>query len=106
MNVARTPWRRAASTTTRRSSTALSPASTGSDGSRFTSNWPSPYSAWLDSTPVDGSTPSRPACENPAVPENYFGERVAAQYDETSGDMFDAAVIGPTVEFLAGLAGG
>jgi SAM-dependent methyltransferase len=39
------------------------------------------------------------------VPEDYFGERVAAKYDETSGEMFDPAVVGPTVELLAELAG-
>jgi len=40
------------------------------------------------------------------VPEDHFGERVAARYDETSVDMFDPAVVGPTVDFLADLAGG
>ncbi len=35
----------------------------------------------------------------------YFGERVAARYDETSADMFAAAIVDPTVEFLAELAG-
>jgi SAM-dependent methyltransferase len=39
------------------------------------------------------------------VPENYFGERVAARYDESAADMFDPAVVGPTVDFLADLAG-
>ena len=39
------------------------------------------------------------------MPEDYFGERVAAKYDETSGEMFDPAVVGPTVELLAELAG-
>ncbi len=37
--------------------------------------------------------------------ENYFGEDVAARYDESSGEMFDPAVVGPTVDFLAPLAG-
>ena len=37
--------------------------------------------------------------------EDYFGERVAAQYDEGSADMFDPAVVEPTVDFLAALAG-
>ena len=37
--------------------------------------------------------------------ENYFGERVAAEYDEDSANMFDPAVIEPTVHFLVGLAG-
>jgi SAM-dependent methyltransferase len=39
------------------------------------------------------------------MPEDYFGEDVAARYDEGSADMFDPAVLGPTVDFLAGLAG-
>jgi SAM-dependent methyltransferase len=39
------------------------------------------------------------------VPEDYFGERVAERYDETSVDMFDPAVVGATVDFLADLAG-
>jgi SAM-dependent methyltransferase len=39
------------------------------------------------------------------MPENYFGERVAARYDESAADMFDPAVIRPTVDFLADLAG-
>ena len=38
--------------------------------------------------------------------ENYFGERVAERYDESSGDMFDPAVVEPTVDFLAELADG
>jgi SAM-dependent methyltransferase len=38
------------------------------------------------------------------VPENHFGERVAARYDDDPV-MFDSAVVGPTVDFLAGLAG-
>ena len=40
------------------------------------------------------------------MPADYFGEEVAARYDAASGDMFDAAVVGPAVSFLAGLAGG
>ncbi len=39
------------------------------------------------------------------MPEDYFGEPVAARYDESSAEMFDPAVVDPTVEFLAGLAG-
>jgi SAM-dependent methyltransferase len=39
------------------------------------------------------------------VPEDYFGEGVAARYDESSADMFDAAVVDPVVDFLAELAG-
>jgi SAM-dependent methyltransferase len=39
------------------------------------------------------------------MPEDYFGEDVAARYDEGSADMFDQMVLGPTVDFLAELAG-
>jgi SAM-dependent methyltransferase len=35
----------------------------------------------------------------------YFGERVAAVYDEHSAGMFDPAVVGPAVDRLAELAG-
>jgi SAM-dependent methyltransferase len=38
--------------------------------------------------------------------EEYFGERVAAVYDELSADMFDPAVVEPAAELLAELAGG
>lgn len=37
--------------------------------------------------------------------DGYFDERIAARYDETSGEMFDPAVVGPTVDLLAELAG-
>jgi SAM-dependent methyltransferase len=37
--------------------------------------------------------------------EGYFGERVAAAYDEHSASMFDPAVVGPAVDRLAELAG-
>jgi SAM-dependent methyltransferase len=37
--------------------------------------------------------------------EGYFGERVAARYDDLSWSMFDPAVVGPAVEMLAELAG-
>ena len=36
---------------------------------------------------------------------DYFGEDVAARYDESSAGEFDPAVVGPTVDFLAELAG-
>jgi SAM-dependent methyltransferase len=39
------------------------------------------------------------------MPEDYFGERAAERYDESSRAMFDPAVVGPAVDFLAGLAG-
>ena len=35
----------------------------------------------------------------------YFGERVAAVYDQDSAGMFDPAVVGPAVDRLAELAG-
>ena len=37
--------------------------------------------------------------------EGYFGARVAAVYDEHSGNMFDPEVVGPAVDRLAELAG-
>ena len=37
--------------------------------------------------------------------EGYFGERVAAFYDERSAGQSGPAVVGPVVEMLAGLAG-
>jgi SAM-dependent methyltransferase len=37
--------------------------------------------------------------------DGYFGERVAARYDESSAEMFDPAVVDPAVDFLAELAG-
>jgi SAM-dependent methyltransferase len=38
--------------------------------------------------------------------DGYFGERVAAGYDQSESEMFSAAVIDPAVDFLAELAGG
>jgi SAM-dependent methyltransferase len=40
------------------------------------------------------------------VEQGYFGERVAARYDDASWSMFDPAVIAPTVDMLAELAAG
>jgi SAM-dependent methyltransferase len=37
--------------------------------------------------------------------DGYFGEEVAARYDASSAEMFEAAVVEPTVDFLADLAG-
>jgi trans-aconitate methyltransferase len=37
--------------------------------------------------------------------DGFFGEEVAARYDEVSSDMFDTAVTGPAVDMLARLAG-
>jgi hypothetical protein len=39
------------------------------------------------------------------VPENHFGEAVAARYDELAAGMFDASVVEPAVDFLEQLAG-
>jgi hypothetical protein len=39
------------------------------------------------------------------VDEGYFGERIAAVYDERSASVFDPAVVAPTVDLLAELAG-
>jgi hypothetical protein len=38
--------------------------------------------------------------------EGYFGERVAARYDDVSWSMFDPALLAATVDFLAELADG
>jgi SAM-dependent methyltransferase len=40
-----------------------------------------------------------------SVPDDHFGERVAARYDESLPDMFRSDVLNPTVDFLAELAG-
>ena len=39
------------------------------------------------------------------MPENYFGENVAARYDDTLGAYGEPAAIDAAVDFLAGLAG-
>src|SRR5512146_169302 len=39
------------------------------------------------------------------MPEDRFGEEEASRYDESSAEMFDPAVLGPVVDFLASLAG-
>jgi SAM-dependent methyltransferase len=41
-----------------------------------------------------------------AVPEDWFGGAVAERYDSTLGEWGDPAVVGATVDLLAGLAGG
>ncbi|HSV66919.1 MAG TPA: class I SAM-dependent methyltransferase [Mycobacteriales bacterium] len=38
--------------------------------------------------------------------DGYFGEEVAATYDESSAEMFQPGVVGVAVEVLCGLAGG
>ena len=37
--------------------------------------------------------------------DGHFGERIAASYDESSGDMFEQDVVQPAVDLLADLAG-
>lgn len=37
--------------------------------------------------------------------DGYFGEKVAASYDESGADMFRPEVVDPAVDLLAGLAG-
>jgi SAM-dependent methyltransferase len=39
------------------------------------------------------------------MPQDHFGEQVAARYDELSADMFEPAAVDPVVDFLADLAG-
>jgi SAM-dependent methyltransferase len=39
------------------------------------------------------------------MPEDRFGEEVAARYDADEADMFDPAIVQPAVELLAELAG-
>jgi SAM-dependent methyltransferase len=50
--------------------------------------------------------PCRAPCHDPAVTGDLWDERAAATYDEGSADMFAPEVLGPTVDFLAGLAPG
>ena len=40
------------------------------------------------------------------MPENFFGERVAARYDERYAHLADPAVVDPMVDFLVERAGG
>ena len=40
------------------------------------------------------------------MPENHFGEDVAARYDDPSDSMFARSAIAPVVDLLAELAGG
>jgi SAM-dependent methyltransferase len=43
--------------------------------------------------------------EDPGVIVDHFSGEVAARYDDSAGAMFDDAVLGPTVDLLADLAG-
>ena len=38
--------------------------------------------------------------------DGFFDEAIAARYDESDAEMFDPAIVDPTVDFLAELAGG
>ena len=38
------------------------------------------------------------------MPEDHFGEEIAARYDDPSDEMFQPAAIEPVVDFLAALA--
>ena len=40
------------------------------------------------------------------MPENWFGDDVAQMYDRDESSMFEAGTLGPTVDFLSGLADG
>jgi SAM-dependent methyltransferase len=40
------------------------------------------------------------------MPEDHFGEHVAARYDDSSAEMFQPEAVDPVVDFLAELAGG
>ena len=40
------------------------------------------------------------------MPEDHFGEEIAARYDDPSDDMLQPAAIEPVIDFLAALAGG
>jgi D-arabinose 1-dehydrogenase-like Zn-dependent alcohol dehydrogenase len=64
-----------------------------------------------EGTVGDGVGPislAKPAgtCEGVPMPEDYFGEDVAAGYDEDAAEMFEREAVDPVVDFLAGLAGG
>jgi predicted RNA methylase len=39
------------------------------------------------------------------MPEDHFGDEIAARYDDPSDEMFQPAAIEPVVDFLAALAG-
>jgi SAM-dependent methyltransferase len=39
------------------------------------------------------------------MPEDYFGEEVAARYDDDEDEMFQPAAVDPVVDFLADVAG-
>ena len=62
------------------------------------------------SAPRDPGARRKPAKRSrsrfrPCDEDGYFGEQVAARYDESVAEMFDPAVVEPAVDFLAELAG-
>jgi SAM-dependent methyltransferase len=40
-----------------------------------------------------------------STPENFFGEGIAERYDQSHSEMFASSIVGPAVDFLAGVAG-
>ena len=42
--------------------------------------------------------------QSAAMPENYFAERIAENYDQSAADMFDPAAVDTTVDFLVDVA--
>ncbi len=57
-----------------------------------------------DADPRDHPGPA--AWHSGPVGKNHFEGRIAQNYDADSSEMFDPAVVGPTVDLLADLAGG
>jgi SAM-dependent methyltransferase len=51
------------------------------------------------------SSSSAPARASLPLPENYFGEEIAAEYDDSQDPMFAPEAIDPVVDFLVDLAG-
>jgi len=51
------------------------------------------------------SSSSAPARASLSLPENYFGEEIASEYDDPGDPMFAPEAIDPVVDFLVGLAG-
>ena len=58
-----------------------------------------------ESTRAPRAAKLQPVGDDPGDSAGFFGERVAAAYDERSAGMFDPAVVGPAVDRLAELAG-
>jgi SAM-dependent methyltransferase len=54
---------------------------------------------------ADSKIAGRWLWQSAQVPEDHFGEDVAARYDETSAFMFEPSVVDPVVDVLAELAG-